>query len=244
MNEAACLVGAEDHTSMARMGNIGVESPDYTRRPSRQHQAAVQEVAPVSAQHPNASPTAVRELLRQFQVEPTDAEECTAKFSLYEGYASEVETMRNTLFTFHEDARPDLPPIIVTDMDRQLKGIDCTEAMGIPDDSREWFVYHMMRQAERNNLKMASILDGYDKKLKFLASNDQAECPVCLDHFDDEVKKPETLSCCHKVCKECWDNWTAVTRGRPFCPLCRQDEFLTAVATRASATSRDSSDSD
>merc|ERR1711988_759840 len=61
--------------------------------------------------------------------------------------------------------------------------------MQIPDRSREWFVYHMMRQAEKNNLKMAGILDGFDKKLKFLAQNDQAECPVCFEPFQDWMRK-------------------------------------------------------
>ena len=27
-----------------------------------------------------------------------------------------------------------------------MKRIDSTEAMGIPDESREWFVFHMMKQ--------------------------------------------------------------------------------------------------
>ena len=31
---------------------------------------------------------------------------------LYEGYASEVENMRNTLFKFHEESCPTLPPTL------------------------------------------------------------------------------------------------------------------------------------
>jgi len=166
--------------------------------------------------------------------EPTDEAECAAKFSLYEGYASEVESMRNTLVTFHKESRPALPPAIIKDMDRQIKGIDCAESMGIPDDSCNWFVYHMMCQAKHNNTKMAGILDVFDKKLKFLAQDDQGECPVCLEAFDGAAKAAETLGCCHKVCKECWHHWGKVMHGRPFCPLCRQEEFLGAVAARAS----------
>jgi len=98
----------------------------------------------------------------------------------------------------------------------------------------------MMRQAERNNRNMASILDEFDKKLKFLAQNDQVECPVCLDSFDSGAKAAETLGCCHKVCKECWHNWAKVMRGRPFCPFCRHEEFIGAVAARASASAHDS----
>jgi len=165
--------------------------------------------------------------------EPAEEAECAAKFSLYEGYASEVENMRNTLFGFHEESRPSLPPAIITEMDRRVRGIDSEDAMRIPDRSREWFVYHMMRQAERNNAKMAGVLDEFDKKLKFLAQNDQVECPVCLDAFDAGAKAAETLGCCHKVCRECWTNWAKVMRGRPFCPSCRHEEFIGAVAARA-----------
>merc|ERR1712217_254798 len=154
-----------------------------------------------------------------------------------------VEAMRNTLFAFYDESQPTLPRVIVADMDSQLRKIDSAEAMQIPDTTREWFVFHMMRQAERNNSKMASILDAYDKKLKFLASNDQVECPVCLESFGEGPRTPETLSCCHKVCQECWQNWTQVMSGRPFCPFCRHDEFLGAVAASAEASLSDS-DSD
>merc|ERR1719169_396520 len=93
--------------------------------------------------------------------------------------------MRGTLFKFCEESRTTVPAAVASDMDRKIKGIDSTEAMGIPDRAREWFVYHMMRQAEKNNLRMASILDGFEKKLEFLASNDQSECPICLENFED-----------------------------------------------------------
>merc|ERR1719261_1948143 len=103
----------------------------------------------------------------------------------------------------------------------------------------------MMRQAERNNMTMAGILDEFDKKLKFLAQNEQLECPVCLDQFDDGAKAAETLGCCHKVCKECWINWAKVMSGHPFCPFCRHEDFIGAVAARASGPVHDSdSDSD
>merc|ERR1719361_1735593 len=127
-----------------------------------------------------------------------------------------------------------MPRSVANDMDKHIQGIDKAENMGIPDDAREWFVFHMMRKAERNNLGMASILEAFEKKLEFLAANDQKECPVCLEDFGEAGSghAPETLGCCHKVCKECWENWTSVMHGRPFCPLCRNDDFLGEVAAR------------
>lgn len=215
MEEAAALVGAADMRSMAAVGAEGLPTPG----------------AP--AARGGSGGGTVEALLAQLRTEPADEAECAAKFMLYEGYGLEVEQMRGNLLKFHEESRPTVPSAVASDMDKQVAGIDSAEAMGIPDDAREWFVYHMMRQAERNNLKMAAILDSFEKKLEFLASNDQAECPVCLESFkDDGPHVPETLSCCHKVCKDCWENWYAVMHGRPFCPLCRHDEFLGAVAAR------------
>jgi len=176
--------------------------------------------------------TSVEALLGELRVEPSGEAECAAKFLLYEGYGSEVEQMRTTLLKFHEESRPTVPAPVAVGMDAEIKRIDSTEAMGIPDDARGWFVYHMMRQAEKNNLQMARILDSFEKKLEFLASNDQSECPVCMESFGEGgVHAPETLSCCHKVCKECWENWTAVCGGKPFCPLCRHEDFLGCVAS-------------
>lgn len=240
MAEVAQLVGAADVRSMAAVGREGLRPSDDRAQvpvpvvlegrggpPARRARAA----SPARGAQDDA--TTVQTLLQQLKVEPKNEAECTAKFLLYEGYAGEVEEMRTTLFKFYEESRPTVPEAVAHDMGKQVKGIDNTDAMGIPDRAREWFVYHMMRQAEKNNLHMASILDNFEKKLEFLASNDQNECPVCLECFEDGgAHAAETLSCCHKVCKDCWTNWTTVMGGRPFCPLCRHEEFLGAIVER------------
>lgn len=221
MAEVAQLVGAADVRLMAAVGQEGLRPLD----------------GGASAAHgARGDSNTVQTLLQQLKKEPKDEAECTAKFLLYEGYAAEVEEMRTSLFKFYEESLPTVPASVAADMGKQLKGIDSTEAMGIPDHAREWFVYHMMRQAERNNLHMASILDGFEKKLEFLASNDQSECPICLECFEEgSAHAPETLSCCHKVCSDCWTNWSTAMGGRPFCPLCRNEEFLGAIAERCGA---------
>merc|ERR1711865_56032 len=255
MEEAAGLVGASNATAMALVGTEGINSaapPDHTSLRAASMSADSESEYDSDVEPPPRQPNApsgkeggaVATLLQQLAREPIETVECAAKFSLYEGYASEVENMRNTLFKFHEESCPTLPSTIVTEMNRQIHGIDCAESMGIPDRSREWFVFHMMRQAERNNMKMASILDAFDKKLKFLAQDDQLECPVCLDSFDNDAKAAETLGCCHKVCKECWHNWARVMHGRPFCPFCRHEEFMGVVAGRADTAHESDSGSD
>jgi len=173
------------------------------------------------------------ELLKQLKTEPTGDQELQAKFQLYESYSEEVVKMRATVFGLYEDNKPTLPEAISAEMKRQLDRIDSDVNMGIQDDAREWFVYLMMRQAGANNSTMGLILDNFEKRLEFLAKNDQDECPVCLEKFSAECP-PNTLGCCHKVCHECWTHWAAVMNGHPFCPLCKNEEFVETLHRRAS----------
>lgn len=176
----------------------------------------------------------VHTLLQQLKTEPAAAEECTIKFQLYEGYAAQVEKMRISLFGFYEESLPSVPPAVAAEMTKQVRAIDSAEAMGIPDHVREWFVYHMMKQASQNNIAMATALHNFEKKLELLANLTESDCPVCLEPFTEEGPHvAETLGCCHKICHECWVHWTRVMDGSPFCPLCRNDAFLGAVAVRA-----------
>mmetsp|Transcript_60174 Transcript_60174/g.196584 ORF Transcript_60174/g.196584 Transcript_60174/m.196584 type:complete len:367 (+) Transcript_60174:84-1184(+) len=224
MTEVADLMGAADRAAMSFAGQEGLT--DVAGAPTVGRPGA-------------GSKSRVQELMETLRWEPEDESEQAAKFMLFEGYSKEVEDMRETLFKFHVESRPTVPDAVGSDMDRQLTEIDSQEAMGIPDDVREWIVYHMMRQAERNNLTMAGILEGFEKKLAFLAGNDQSECPVCLDPFASEGPHvAQTLGCCHKVCKECWGHWCVATHSRPFCPLCKNDEFLGTVARRMSGAAR------
>lgn len=173
------------------------------------------------------------ELLKQLKTEPTGDQELQAKFQLYEHYSEEVVKMRATVFGLYEDNKPTLPEAISAEMKRQLDRIDSNVNMGIQDDAREWFVYLMMRQAGANNSTMGRILDNFEKRLEFLAKNDQDECPVCLEKFSAECP-PNTLGCCHKVCHECWTHWAAVMNGHPFCPLCKNEDFVETLHRRAS----------
>lgn len=175
-------------------------------------------------------------LLRQVRKEPADAEECMAKFVLYEGYSAQLEKIRKALFDYYDETSPTVPANVSGEWQRQLKRVDSVEAMGVPDDDgHTWFVYHMLKAAERNNGTMTAVLADFQRKIELLAQDDQTECPVCLEDFTAPggPHAPETLSCCHKICEECWDNWKQVTHGRPFCPLCKNEEFLDVVAQNA-----------
>jgi len=171
-------------------------------------------------------------LLEQLKAEPSNDEEMGAKFMLYETYSEEVTKMRKTLFDFFEENKAAVPDAVQKGMEKELKSIDREESMGIPEHIRVWFVYHMMKQAGVNNTAMGGIMERFEKKLEFLANNDQDECPICLEKFSAALQAT-TLGCCHKVCGECWAHWCAVTHGHPFCPLCKNDEFVEVLHRRA-----------
>lgn len=177
---------------------------------------------------------AADDLLRQLRAEPRENEECAAKFMLYETFFSQVEETRGSLLDFYRESVPSVPAAVAADMDKHIKAIDSELAMGIPDDTRNWFVYHMMRTATQNNSKMAGILHDFEKRLEYLANETETDCPICLEPFSESgTHVAETLGCCHKVCKECWQHWTQIMHGSPFCPLCRHDAFVNVVAQQA-----------
>lgn len=170
--------------------------------------------------------------LEALRHEPRSPEECESKFKLYECYSQVVEEMRNNLLSVHSESASAVPEAIAHLMNRSIKSIDSEEAMGIPDDSARWFVYDMMRQAMCNNARMDSILQDFEEKMRRLARDDQPECPICLNGFEESgARRAQTLGCCHKVCQECWGHWCVVTENRPFCPLCRHCDFRERIHT-------------
>jgi hypothetical protein len=177
------------------------------------------------------APTQINSLLEQLRHCPLDDGTKAIKFGLYEAYSTEVEGMRNTMIRFHGESEPLLPEAISRKMQEEIRGVDARENLSIPDNTQEWFVYHMMRQAERNNLAMAGKLESFEKKIRYLAESAQTECPVCLENFS--VGRPaDTLACCHKICRDCWTRWSTVMHARskhPFCPCCNSQEFIGTV---------------
>lgn len=220
--EMAALVGAADLQVLTNVGHVG-------------DGAALDAAGGAGAGAGGDGAAGFDELLQQVRVEPREAAECMAKFGIYEGYSSQLEKIRASLFEYYEETGPTVPDAVRNEWERKLKKIDTAENMGImDDDGRVWFVYHMMKAAERNNRSMTGVLQDFQRKIELLAKNDQTECPVCLDEFTEAggAREPEVLSCCHKICKECWDQWKQVTHGHPFCPLCKNEEFLDLVHSR------------
>jgi len=168
------------------------------------------------------------DLLRELRVEPKTDEENTAKFLLYEKFHEKVEKIRIDLFEFWSTTGTTLPQAVRQTFDRKLRDLDGEQNMGIPDATREWFVFHMVKQVDRNITYMENVLKEMQDKLRLLANMQQDECPICLEKFNP-ARQPEVLGCCHALCHECWNHWRQLRGGGAFCPLCRHIEFVEAL---------------
>ena len=177
-------------------------------------------------------------LLADLRDEPDTDTERAAKFALYEAYLETVSAARSAMFSFWEnDAKPEFDnATAIAAVERDLARIDSAANMGIPDfDGPVWFVFGMCNKVIFNNDLMERTLKGIRTKLDLLSRQDA--CPVCLDSFGDGTDESgpvaQVLGCCHKVCDECWAHWKAACGGRAFCPLCRNEEFVSDLIAMA-----------
>jgi len=182
------------------------------------------------------------QLLQQLRREPDNDEERAAKFVLYEKYADTVSDARKATLEFWQEALLEFEGGARAKVEHDIKKLDGHQNLGFDfaQAAQRWFVYDMVQQAHRNADTIEQLLSGIRTKLELLGS--QAECPICFEPFqeDDAVtgagdtgRPAATLSCCHKVCKECWAHWQGINPHNAFCPLCRQQDFLVRIMSDA-----------
>jgi len=218
-SEAARRIGAKDRQTLATMARG--DASDSDSHTSSRHDAD----APV---HPR-TPTSIGGWISQLKREPQSDSEKASKFLLYEAYSVEVQSMRETLLEAHQECRPFFNYAAAADIKQAIALIDSRQAMTISNEP-EWFVYHMMRVAERNNLNMARTFESIERAVCFEGASEGSECPTCLERFD--TKQLLTLGCCHKVCNKCWQHWIDVMHAlakHPFCPVCCEQDFMRIV---------------
>lgn len=171
-------------------------------------------------------------LLEQLRVEPTNDAELSAKFQLYETFASSVTDLRGSLEETAQRAATLLPPAPLAAVRSELKSLDRAALNGVEDPhpharSNVWIVHGMVRVGADNLTLMQKMSKSWSVKMDLCAQNAQTACPVCLDDFSEELEK-EVLGCCHAVCKECWATWSELQKKAGllvFCPLCKQEHF-------------------
>lgn len=189
-------------------------------------------------------------LLHQLHQEPSNDEERAAKFSLYEKFAETVSDARKATLEFWAEAQDEFEGGAKAKVEQDIKRLDGHQNLGFDfaqfEAARRWFVHDMAQQAHKNADQVEGLLGGMRTKLELLTS--QADCPICLEPFSGEPEIDattaassattvssctrlacSTLSCCHKVCTPCWQNWQTLNPGNAFCPLCREQDFLVRI---------------
>lgn len=174
----------------------------------------------------NAAAFNVDILLKQLEVEPDNDADLSAKFILYENFLESVTTIRITLLEFWDQNKDQFDENIQQAQNKQIRDLDCNDNLAIYDESRCWFVYDMTKQANKNSKLISSILSSIKGKLALLL-HELGECPFCLDQLTTDNML--LLTCCHRVCKECWENWYKIKKNHAFCPLCNSKQFISEL---------------
>jgi hypothetical protein len=210
--------------------------------PERQaaHAAALAMPAAVLEQQLAVGAGEMEQLLAQLRAEPDTDDERAAKFALYETFSETTQKAREALFTFWDGCKHEFGGDggggggggggqAREGVAHALKRLDRQENWAIEFADGRWFVFDMARKCDANSALIDSTLGSIKTKLELLARQD--DCPICLEPLAEDAEGGDdagvvVLGCCHKVCRECWDEWVKLKRGRAFCPLCRNDEFL------------------
>jgi len=168
-------------------------------------------------------------LLRELRAEPKEESDQVSKFKLYEEFLKTVEESRKATFEFWKDTKEEFTQTAgqgnaVKQVEKDLKDLDHEDNLAIQWSESRWFVYDMMVKADSNNDKIQKLMKTVETKLDLLQQEDN-DCPFCLEPLKE--KECHTLGCCHQTCSECWDHWKNFKGSQAFCPLCRQEDFLT-----------------
>ncbi len=169
----------------------------------------------------------------EFKIEPIDNIEIEVKFRAYESFLGTVVTLRESLLEYWSANQLIFPDNIREKCQRDIVSIDNNDCLSIIDDPRTWFVYSMLVKAKQNSNSMSNILKQFQFRLQQVHT-EPGDCPICLEIIENNTTDICTiLSCCHKVHKICWINFTTHQHNlnKPIiCPLCRNDEFINNLA--------------
>jgi hypothetical protein len=172
-------------------------------------------------------------LLKQLEVEPSEDAELSAKFALFETFLQTVTVIREQTLAFWEENKDLFEGGSKAAAKKELEKIDAEDSLGIIDDPRKWFVYAMTKKANENSGKIAQTLSLLRSRLEQINNDEIGDCPFCLDDMkpmkEADPSQTIVLSCCHRVCTPCWQQWQQVKGANAFCPLCRSDEFVEEV---------------
>lgn len=172
--------------------------------------------------------TGITAILKLLEVEPSDDKELAAKFALYENFLESVVLIREETLRFWDENQDLFEGHAKEAGQSAIKQIDSTDCMFIqvedPFRAMKWFVHSMCAKAHKNSEKISNVLSVLRTRIELLR-RDLEDCPFCLDTLAE--REVVTLGCCHRTCKDCWENWVQIKgHGEAFCPLCKHVQFL------------------
>ena len=179
----------------------------------------------------------IASVISELRKEPKNDVEVAEKFEVYEQYLATVEKTRHQCMVFHRKCCNDLAEhtAVLEKMARAIKSIDKPSNTSIDWDNLRgrWFVHDMTVKSDHNNAFIGRVFTGLKRDLELVSDNDM-DCPICLDNLKTAESGVRVLRCCHKLCGECYDNWKeACTGTRLICPLCRQTDFQEVLVRRS-----------
>jgi len=174
----------------------------------------------------------LEELLGSLKREPTTEEDRVARFTLYERHADTVTLVRKSLLEFWDSAKEEvIDSAPRAAIEEQVAKIDDHANLEMYEDQHYWFVYSMARATARNESSIQKVLKAIRAKLALLAEDDQS-CPICLEPIGNDDDGSVALGCAHKLHTDCWRHWSAhcvSVHKTPFCPTCRNEDFLDEI---------------
>jgi hypothetical protein len=150
-----------------------------------------------------------------------------------------VAAVRDSLIRFWRSAAEEVTdPAPRAAIDDQIRKIDERSNLELHEDRRYWFVYSMAVATTRNEAAIQAVLRAIQTKIVLLAEGGH-DCPICLEPIlvgdgdeDNNNASSVALGCAHRLHADCWRHWSAhcaSVRLTPFCPTCRNEEFLQEI---------------
>jgi hypothetical protein len=173
--------------------------------------------------------------LEGLRAEPASDAACASGFAVFTTYLDKVTEIRGSAIKVYTDASALLPEEGKAALKASFGSLDSAANLGVEDPPPgQWIVYGMAKKCSSNQALIAQLVHSLETKLALLTG--EVDCPMCLESVGGE-RPAHILACCHKTCKECWQNWSNVCTAQhrqPFCPLCRGPaEFLEVLNTPA-----------
>lgn len=180
----------------------------------------------------NVADESLDELLSSLKQEPTTDEDREARFALYERHAETVSLVRKSLLEFWESAKEEVTESAPrAAIEQQIAQVDDESHLEMYEDYRYWFVYSMAKATAKNETCIQNVLRAIRAKLTLLAE-EGGHCPICLEEVSGGDEGNVTLGCAHKLHSDCWRHWSAhcaSVHKPPFCPTCRNEDFLDEI---------------